>query len=91
MIQSDPYHTAQQGMAMLKSATIQLLRIHYPDGLKNSELGRALGIYMGHKGHEGHISRTILSLLEGEGSVAQSEDKRWHLSPALINGLKVAD
>jgi len=90
MIHSDPYHTAQQGMAMLKSSTVQLLKMHHPDGLKNSELGRALGIYMGHKGHEGHISRTILSLLEGEGSIVQSDDKRWHLSSALISGLKAA-
>lgn len=90
MIHSDPYQTAQQGMAMLKSATIQLLRMHYPEGLKNAELGRALGVYMGHKGHEGHISRTLLSMLEGEGSVVQSEDKKWHLSEALICGLKAA-
>ncbi|MFW5500933.1 MULTISPECIES: hypothetical protein [unclassified Maridesulfovibrio] len=91
MFHSDPYHTAQQGMAMLKSSVVQLLKMHHPEGLKNSELGRALGIYMGHKGHEGHISRTILSLLEAEGTVLQSDDKKWHLSPALIYGLKVAE
>lgn len=47
-------------------------------GLTNAEIGRKLGIYMGHKGHEGHISRTILSLLEEDGMVCQDKvTKRW--------------
>ena len=49
-------------------------------GLSNAELGKSLGIYSGHIGHEGHISRTLLSLLKSENVVYQEENtKRWFL------------
>jgi hypothetical protein len=39
-----------------------------------------LGIYQGHIGHEGHVSRTILGLLEAEQVVVQNkETKLWSL------------
>ena len=48
-------------------------------GLKNAQIGRALGIYSGHVGHEGHISRTVLAMLEAEGLLRQDTGtKRWH-------------
>ncbi len=50
------------------------------NGLSNAELGKSLGIYSGHIGHEGHISRTLLSLLKSENVVYQEENtKRWFL------------
>ena len=50
------------------------------DGLKNSDIGRQLGIYMGHVEHEGHIPRTLLAIMESEGVVEQdNETKAWRL------------
>ena len=77
-----PYALAQTAMAQLKSSVYLLLQSH-PDGMKNSEIGRSLGIYMGHVKHEGHISRTILTLMESEGVVEQDQkSKIWKLSRA---------
>lgn len=30
-------------------------------------------------GHEGHISRSLLAIMESKGVVQQDEDKRWTL------------
>jgi hypothetical protein len=55
-----------------------------PNGLRNSQVGRALGIYAGHVGHEGHISRTLLAMLEAEGLLRQeASSKKW-----FVNNLK---
>ena len=76
-----PYRRAQLAMAELKAATRSLLESAPSRGLTNAEIGRSLGIYAGHKGHEGHISRTVLALLEVEGVVKQDTDsKQWCLS-----------
>lgn len=73
-----PYHRAQVAMAEMKAAVHDLLLAAPPQGLTNAEIGRSLGIYGGHVGHEGHISRTILALLESEGVAHQSAaDKHW--------------
>ena len=75
-----PYHMAQRAIADLKASVRCLIEAGPSEGLKNVELGRTLGIYAGHVGHEGHISRTILALLESEGVVEQDEGtKRWRL------------
>lgn len=48
--------------------------------MTNAEIGRTLGIYSGHVGHEGHISRTLLAIMESEGVVSQhSDSKRWRI------------
>jgi ribosomal protein S19E (S16A) len=48
--------------------------------MANVEIGKTLGIYPGHVGHEGHIPRTILAMLEEAGVVEQDEDsKRWSI------------
>ena len=61
--------------------TIALLRDAPDDGLKNSQIGRQLGIYMGHVEHEGHIPRTLLAIMESEGVVEQDEaTKHWRLT-----------
>ena len=61
---SDAYRMAQRSVADLKSSIHELLAMGPSEGLTNAEIGRALGIYTGHVGHEGHVSRTMLSLLE---------------------------
>ena len=77
----EAYQMAQGAMAELKSAVVNLLLFGPSDGLSNVDIGRSLGIYSGHKGHEGHISRTLLHLLEEEGVVEQiSETKKWVIS-----------
>jgi hypothetical protein len=52
-----------------------------PDGLRNVEIGRALGIYMGHdRQHEGHIPRVLVAIMESEGVVEQDGGtKAWRL------------
>ena len=74
------YRRAQLAMAELKSCVLQLINEGPPAGLRNADVGRALGIYGGHKGHEGHISRTILETLASEGLIEQGADKRWRVS-----------
>lgn len=75
---TDAYHIAQRALADLKAAVRITLEKSSNPGMSNAEIGRTLGIYAGHVGHEGHISRTILALLENEGVVEQNvETKRW--------------
>jgi hypothetical protein len=76
----DPYSLAQSAMADLKAAVRLTLEHGPPAGLPNAQIGRMLGIYAGHIGHEGHISRTILAMLESEGVIEQlPETKSWRL------------
>lgn len=79
----EAYGLGQRAMADLKTAVVMVLREIPESGLTNAEIGRYLGIYAGHKGHEGHIPRTLLALLEGEGVVIQDPgSKEWHLRAA---------
>lgn len=74
------YQLAQKALADLKTAIYILLSEPNSDGFTNAEIGRALGIYQGHIGHEGHIPRTLLSLMEVEKVVEQNaETKKWKL------------
>lgn len=76
----EAYQLAQDAMAKLRSAVYVLLVQAPKEGLKNSQIGRSLGIYSGHVGHEGHISRTVLALMEAEGVVEQdTETKSWRI------------
>lgn len=80
-MQSEEYRRAQLAVAELKSAVVSYLE-RAQRGVTNAEIGRSLGIYGGHKGHEGHISRTVLGMLEGEGVVQQNEaDRTWTMRP----------
>lgn len=73
------YTRAQQAIADLKGAVYELLA-ESGSGMTNAEVGRRLGIYQGHVGHEGHISRTILAMLEAEQVILQDkETKIWHV------------
>lgn len=79
-METTPYEKAQTGLTLIKSAIHALLLESGAEGLKNSEIGRRLGIYGGHEGHEGHISRTLLAQLEAEGLVTQDKgNKTWSL------------
>ena len=74
------YQLAQRAIADLKSAVYLLLENSSPLGLRNADIGRSLGIYAGHVEHEGHIPRTLLSIMEGEGVVQQDQStKLWSL------------
>jgi|GEM_PF-1013548 len=80
-VPAEMYAAAQRAMADLKAAVYSVLASAPGRGLTNAEIGRALGIYAGHIGHEGHISRTILSFLESEGVAKQdARSKRWRLA-----------
>ena len=77
---SNGYFIAQRAIADLKSAVRDLLQEAPEEGLKNAQIGRSLGIYSGHKEHEGHISRTLLAMLEAEGVAEQDpHTKNWRL------------
>ena len=89
-----PYFLAQTAIAQLKAAIHLVLSSAAPGGLRNSDIGRLLGIYMGHVEHEGHIPRTLLALMEAEGVVQQDKaTKLWSLSvhslPQTSSGEKV--
>lgn len=76
-----PYEKAQLAITQLKGAIHELLETGPDSGLRNADIGRALGIYAGHQGHEGHVPRTILAIMEREGVVLQdSGTKCWRLS-----------
>ena len=74
------YSIAQTAIAELKTAIYMILEDSKADGMTNAEIGRTLGIYQGHIGHEGHMPRTLLALMEHEEVVEQiSENKKWKL------------
>lgn len=81
-IQVAIYRRAQLAVAELKAAVLELLSAAGDEGLKNSQVGRALGVYRGHVGHQGHISRTILEMLKEDEVVEQDgETSHWRLRP----------
>lgn len=76
-----PFERAQKALAQLRIAIHDALMDNRGEGLTNAQIGRCLGIYMGHKGHQGHVSRTLLSMMEAEGSVYQDPvSKKWCLA-----------
>ena len=78
--QADAYRLAQRAIADLKAAVYQTLSNAPSSGMRNADVGRALGIYSGHVGHEGHVPRTLLAIMEQEGVVKQNPDtQRWSL------------
>ena len=88
---SEAYHLAQTALADLKSAVYLVWESAPDSGLSNADIGRSLGIYAGHVGHEGHISRTLLGLLESDGVVEQDSDsKMWTLKQVTTRNSKSA-
>lgn len=77
---SQAYADAQRAIATLKSAIYMVLLDAGPEGMKNVEIGKALGIHAGHARHEGHIPRTLLAIMEGEYVTEQDPaSKIWRL------------
>lgn len=74
-----PYEKAQMGITLLKAAVYEMLLEAGEKGVRNVDVGKRLGIYAGHIGHQGHIPRTILELLRSEGVADQGSEKRWSL------------
>lgn len=86
MVLNETYKQAQVAIATLKSLVRTVLELAPSEGLKNSEIGRTLGVYSGHVEHEGHISRTLLAMLEADGvAVQDAQSKKWKLRD---NGVK---
>lgn len=74
------YQSAQRALADLKHAIFVVLAAGPAEGMKNSQIGRSLGIYAGHIRHQGHISRTLLEMMLNEGIVDQDpKTKLWRL------------
>ena len=73
------YATAQLAMANLKSAVYMMLQEAGSEGMRNVDIGKALGIYGGHVRHEGHIPRTLLAIMQSAGVVEQNQEERWFL------------
>ena len=74
------YQLAQKALVDLKTSIYALLEAGPEEGLTNAQIGRRLGIYMGHVGHKGHIPRTLLAIMEAEGIVDQDKStKKWRL------------
>ena len=75
---TDLYQKAQIGLVDIKGAVFELLQ-RSEGGMTTAEIGRSLGIYMDHAGHEGHISGTILAMMETEGAAWQEAPRgKWH-------------
>ena len=74
------YTDAQRAIATLKAAVYVVLLDAGTVGMKNVEIGRALGINAGHMRHKGHIPRTLLAIMEGEQVTEQDPaTKLWRL------------
>jgi hypothetical protein len=86
-----PYALAQHALADLRIAVHEALLAGPAEGMTNAEIGRKLGIYHGHVGHEGHIPRTLLATMEQEGAVEQDTvSKRWRLRSRRVSDSDVS-
>ena len=80
----EAYQLAQEAISNLKTAVRIILDVAGTDGLRNVDIGKTLGIYSGHIRHEGHISSTILAIMEADGSVEQdTKTQVWTLNNHL--------
>ena len=76
----ESYQRAQHAISELKTAIFMILMEHSEEGLRNVEIGKKLGINMGHKGrHDGYIPRAMLDMMETEGTVEQYSNQKWRL------------
>ena len=78
------YDQAQRGIVGIKSAVLQTIASpSNTDGLKTSEISRALGISYGYVGEDGkfghrdYLARTILAIMEAEGSIFRTDSGGW--------------
>ena len=87
------YQSAQRALADLKHSVFVVLATGPAGGMRNSQIGRALGIYAGHVRHQGHISRTLLEMMLKEGVVDQdAQSKLWKLrDPGSVTSSEEVD
>jgi len=77
---ADAYEMAQLALAQMKAAVYMVLASNRSNGLRNVDIGRSLRIYHGHARHEGHISRSLLAMMENDGVIEQDDQtKTWKL------------
>ena len=76
---SDVYEQSQLAVAMLKSCIYKVLEENKATGLRNSQIATKLGIRTGDGKQRDWITKTILSMMEREEVVEQTENKFWHL------------
>lgn len=76
----EAYELAQDSFLLMKKAIVRLLADH-PDGLKNAEIGRALGVNGDNlKDQAGWYPWTVLKQMELEGTVEQASERGpWRL------------
>lgn len=71
----EAYKMAQGAVHQLKSAIAKLLSDH-SEGLKATDIGRALGVNGDHLGDQtGWLQWTVLKMMELEGTVEQPKDR----------------
>ena len=76
---SDVYEQSQMAIAMLKSCIYKVLEKNKETGLRNSEISAKLGIRTGDGKQRDWITKTILTMMEREEVVEQSDNKLWHI------------
>lgn len=65
------YARAQEGLSVLKLTIVNLLKVH-PDGLRNSEITKLLGLHSDQMGkNKDYLSWSILGLLMMEDVVVK--------------------
>lgn len=70
------YEKAQVGLKLLKSAVMELAKAN-PDGIKNSDAAKYLGLQSDYGGgSKDYLSYSILGLLMRQGKVRRNERKR---------------
>ena len=75
-----PQEVALKAIEDLKDAVRQVIANGPAQGMRNSEIGKALNIYEGYRGGQhGHLSRTILERLKEEETVQELPNNRWIL------------
>jgi hypothetical protein len=82
-MQHDPeaFRLAQESVALMKAAIYKLLANH-PEGLKNSYIGRALGVNADFiDDQQGWFSYTVLKMMEIDRTVEQTKARGpWRLT-----------
>jgi hypothetical protein len=88
----EAYDLAQEAVSLMKSAIIRVLADH-PDGLKNSEIGRQLGVNADFlDDQQGWFQYTVLKIMELERTVEQAKPRGpWRLVSAKQSKLKAAE
>jgi len=80
MSETDPRMRAQQGVALLKQAILDVLA-QKPEGLTNAEIARLLDIRSDYRGaQKDYLSWSVLGLLLNEGKIVR-KGRRYFLAP----------